>query len=105
MKELDTDYKEIPMSEITDEARQIAVRWGENMKDDFIAQKHKLASDIMNYAHRHALKMVDKQRTADARNVANRMESSIKPTEYSGQWYEKVLETPLVITRNTIPNV
>jgi phosphoenolpyruvate carboxylase len=41
------------MPEITDEAREIAVRWGDNMKDDFISQKHKLASDIMNYARRY----------------------------------------------------
>jgi len=53
MKTLDDDYQLIPMSEITDEAREIAVRWGDNMKDDFIAQKHKLASDIMNYARRY----------------------------------------------------
>lgn len=42
----------IPMSEITDEARSIAVSWVENyepMGFD-IQQKHKLASDIMNYA-------------------------------------------------------
>ena len=45
-----TEYKLIPMSEITDEARELAVLWSENMKDDFISQKHKLASDIMNYA-------------------------------------------------------
>lgn len=50
MGNVNKDYKLIPMSEITDEAREIAVRWGENMKDDFITQKHKLASDIMNYA-------------------------------------------------------
>jgi len=52
MENIDNDYKLIPMSEITDEAREIAVRWGENMKDNFISQKHKLASDIMNYARR-----------------------------------------------------
>lgn len=46
-------YKLIPMSEITDEAREIAVEWGANMKDDFITQKQKLASDIMNYARKN----------------------------------------------------
>jgi hypothetical protein len=50
-------YKLIPMSEITDEARELAVLWGSNMKDNFITQKHKLASDIMNYANEHAREM------------------------------------------------
>lgn len=53
-KEIDTDYKLIPLSEITDEAREIAVRWGDNMVNDFISEKHKLASDIMNYARRYS---------------------------------------------------
>ncbi len=53
MGTIDNDYKLIPMSEITDEAREIAVRWGDNMKIDFITEKHKLASDIMNYARRY----------------------------------------------------
>ena len=45
-------YKLFPMSEITDESRMIAVSWIENygtMGFD-IENKHKLASDIMNYA-------------------------------------------------------
>ncbi len=49
------DYKLIPMSEITDKARDIAVAWVENYTPHGsimpeIAQKQKLASDIMNYA-------------------------------------------------------
>lgn len=44
------DYKLIPMSKITDEARKIAVLWMECEDKDWIGQKHKLASDIMNYA-------------------------------------------------------
>jgi hypothetical protein len=48
------DYPLIPMSLITDEAREIAVRWMECRDRDWIGQKHKLASDIMNYAiHYH----------------------------------------------------
>jgi len=44
------DYPLIPMSEITDEARDIAVIWMEGCDDkDWIGHKHKLASDIMNY--------------------------------------------------------
>lgn len=55
MKDLDKDYKLIPMTEITDEAREIAVRWVENYKPmGFdLPGKHKLASDIMNYAIRY----------------------------------------------------
>ena len=52
-QELESDYPLIPMSEISDEARELAVLWSENMIDDFITQKHKLASDIMNYARRY----------------------------------------------------
>ena len=44
------NYKLIPMSEITDDAREIAVAWMECDDKDWIGQKHKLASDIMNYA-------------------------------------------------------
>jgi hypothetical protein len=45
-------YELIPLPDITPEARQIAVAWIEGyqpMGFD-IQQKHKLASDIMNYA-------------------------------------------------------
>jgi hypothetical protein len=54
MKEWETDYKLIPMSEITEEAREIAVRWveGYEPKGFDLPGKHKLASDIMNYARR-----------------------------------------------------
>lgn len=52
-KEWETDYPLIPMSEITDEAREIAVRWGEEYFPGIaLSEKHKLASDIMNYARR-----------------------------------------------------
>jgi hypothetical protein len=47
------DYKLIPMSEISDEARKLAVAWMECEDKDWIGQKHKLASDIMNYAKKH----------------------------------------------------
>ncbi len=51
-KEWDTDYKEIPMGEITDEARELAVRWAACEDPSWIGNKVKLASDIMNYARR-----------------------------------------------------
>jgi len=47
-------YELIPMSEITDEARKIAVAWMECDDKNWIGQKHKLASDIMNYAVKYA---------------------------------------------------
>lgn len=50
---LQNDYALIPMSEITDEARTIAVLWCESKDQNaWIGDKHKLASDIMNYARR-----------------------------------------------------
>ncbi|HEY3405397.1 MAG TPA: hypothetical protein VGK59_18560 [Ohtaekwangia sp.] len=63
--ELDSDYKLIPMSEISDEAHEIAVRWIENYEPygslmPEIAQKHKLASDFMNFARRYHEKMIKK---------------------------------------------
>ena len=50
-KELETDYTLIPIGDITDEARLLAVAWMECEDKDFF-NKHKLASDIMNYARR-----------------------------------------------------
>lgn len=45
------DYTLIPMSDIDPEAREIAVKWCEAFIPGFaLEQKHKLASDIMNYA-------------------------------------------------------
>lgn len=46
-------YKLIPFTEIDEEARNIAVLWIENYRPmGFdIQQKHKLASDIINYAN------------------------------------------------------
>jgi len=54
MKEWETDYPELPMSDITDEARELAVRWMELdvSEKDWIGHKVKLASDFMNYARR-----------------------------------------------------
>jgi uncharacterized protein YecE (DUF72 family) len=50
------EYRLIPMSEITEGAKAIAVAWVENYTPNGsimpeIAQKHKLASDIQNYAY------------------------------------------------------
>ena len=50
---IDSDYKLIPLNEITDEAREIAVRWAECDDKHWIGNKHKLASDIMQYARRY----------------------------------------------------
>lgn len=49
------DYSNtINMHEIEPNARKLAVLWGENMKDHFILQKAKLASDVINYAKWYA---------------------------------------------------
>lgn len=61
MKNIDNDYELIPMSKITDEAREIAVRWGDEFFDGLaIMEKHKLASDIMNYARRYHQQEIEK---------------------------------------------
>jgi len=45
------EYNLIPFHEIEPEARKIAVEWVNNYEGGIdIRQKHKLASDIMNYA-------------------------------------------------------
>lgn len=52
-KGMKDDYPLIPLMEIEEEARLLAVTWIENLLPDFaIEQKHKLASDFMNYARR-----------------------------------------------------
>lgn len=59
------DYKLIPMSEITDEAREIAVAWMECEDKDWIGQKYKLASDIMNYAKKYHSQFSDQSTITD----------------------------------------
>lgn len=49
-----TTYELIPMAEIKDEVRKIAVTWAESNGYDWIGDKHKLASDIQNYAESYA---------------------------------------------------
>jgi len=49
MNEQTGNYTLIPMSEIRDEPRKIAVAWHESASN-WIGDKHKLASDIQNYA-------------------------------------------------------
>jgi len=62
-QEMDDDYPLIPMSEITDEARLLAVAWvdGYESQGMDIPGKQKLASDIMNYARRHAKEIIEKE--------------------------------------------
>lgn len=50
-KEMQKDYPLISMNDVSDEARLLSVAWHENATD-WIGDKHKLASDIMNYARR-----------------------------------------------------
>ncbi len=65
------DYPLIPMNEIEDEARKIAVVWAESEDREFIAQKHKLASDIMNYARRYHEHMMSKMPVMQGRPETN----------------------------------
>lgn len=91
MKNIDKHYKLIPMSQITDEAREIAVRWVENLQDAggiMIEQKHKLASDIMNYAKKY---------TASIKSV-----SKMKPIEYLKSIYGEKEFDHINITLNRI---
>lgn len=53
------DYPLIPIEEIDDEARKIAVSWHE-AATGWIGDKHKLASDIMNYAKKQVRKALTK---------------------------------------------
>lgn len=51
--EMKNDYPLIPLMEIEGEARLLAVAWVEEFCSGFaLEQKHKLASDFMNYARR-----------------------------------------------------
>lgn len=62
-KEMDADYPLIPLMGITDEARLLAVAWVEGYEKQGldIPGKQKLASDIMNYARRHAKEIVESE--------------------------------------------
>lgn len=54
MKRRKRTYNLINLMQIDPEAREIAVKWVENFEPDGgidLANKHKLASDIMNYAN------------------------------------------------------
>lgn len=56
------DYPLVPLAEIEWEARSIAVAWVEGFEKIGgveIEQKHKLASDIMNYARRQSIDTED----------------------------------------------
>lgn len=64
--ELETDYPLIPMKDITPEARTIAVAWSAVMEHPSIQNKHKLASDIMNYARRYHEKKTKEKEASKA---------------------------------------
>lgn len=59
-KTIENDYPLIPLGEICNEARKIAVRWGDEYFPGIaMSEKHKLASDIMNYARRKNSGLID----------------------------------------------
>jgi hypothetical protein len=53
------EFNLINMSDIRKEVREIAVAWCERNDRDFIMDKHKLASDIQNYADWYAAQQID----------------------------------------------
>ena len=52
LEELYKGYQLIPLSEIDDEARLLALEWCKYLPGLAISDKHKLASDFMNYARK-----------------------------------------------------
>ncbi len=83
-EEMKTDYPLIPMSQITDEARILAVAWvdGYESQGMDIPGKQKLASDIMNYARRQATSATEFERER-AKGLAETMELIKKMTNSS----------------------
>jgi hypothetical protein len=55
------EYDLIPMTDIDDEARDIAVIWAAHVNLKWIGDKHKLASDIMNYANKQVKKTLKEE--------------------------------------------
>lgn len=81
----------IPTSDIDWEARCIAVRWLENYEKIGVIemeQKHKLASDIMNYA-RHQLESTQAE-LSRLKEVAEKMVEIIETSTHVG-WFEEGL--------------
>lgn len=74
MNKEEQKYPLIPMSEITDEARKIAVAWCDNwtpMGRINLESKHKLASDIMNYARNSQPPISEKEKELEAARKEN----------------------------------
>lgn len=79
------NYKLIPMTDITDEARKIAVSWMECNDKDWIGQKHKLASDIMNYAENyHKNKIAKRNKDLFGEDIPNVYFKSTTTTDDNG---------------------
>lgn len=77
---IDTDFELIPMHEISDLSRDVAVRWLDCEEPHWIGNKHKLASDIMRYADLH-LKTVFSE--AEKEIAAREKESVPKGNNYN----------------------
>lgn len=63
--DLKSDYPLVPMKDISDEARLISVAWMDCDDKRWIGNKHKLASDIMNYSRRRIEQLAEKLREAN----------------------------------------
>lgn len=79
---IEKDYKLIPSGDIDDEARLIAIRWVEGYEKMGIIeleQKHKLASDFMNYA-RHKLESKEAE-LSRLKVIAGKMKDALNGTD------------------------
>ena len=63
------DYPLIPMNEIDREACEIGIRWACGSGMDWTRDRHKLASDIMNYARRQKVPSETEMTIEDYNNV------------------------------------
>jgi len=77
---LKNDYPLISMADITEKARKIAVAWMECDDKRWIGNKHKLASDIMNYARRHSQQKIEELETE-----VERLKGLIEKAFYNGR--------------------
>lgn len=100
-KRLNENYRLIPMKDITDEARDIAVMWIEGYKPAGIInleQKHKLASDIMNYAAYYA----KEQAIAFTKWIAQRDGAVQMSLNHHNWYYESDHDGDFPVTEETL---
>jgi len=71
------DYKLIPFNDISDDARKIAVDWFEYKPMGFdLHNRHKLASDIMNYSNVQLAEYKTKLKKAISNSIDGTLEAN-----------------------------